>query len=242
MSVLLSHLLWCVRGSVLVHRCWYTQDAVQKYGRASNATIPYFISDLRAMINGKGNHPSIIQWETFNEHDCWYVFKAHPNTVADIVALAKATDWQGRPVDTDSGGGANKDNVGDVFDLHQYPWPRTIAPTATRYAMIGEFGGVGYFVPGKEWVPNKCHTYLKASTAAKEASLYVQMAEKMVTMQHTEGLSASIYTQITDVELECDGYLNYDRSTKFTWEQTAAIRAANLKLIASAPTTMGGGQ
>ena len=33
------------------------------------------------------------------------------------------------------------------------------------------------------------------------------------------------------MELECDGFLNYDRTTKFTPAQTAAIRDANLKLI-----------
>ena len=58
-----------------------TQDAVQKYGGASNATIAYFESDLVAMIRGRGNHPSIIQWETFNEDDCWKVFVTKPHTV-----------------------------------------------------------------------------------------------------------------------------------------------------------------
>jgi hypothetical protein len=44
-------------------------------------------------------------------------------------------------------------------------------------------------------------------------------------------LSCSIYTQITDVELECDGYFNYDRTSKFNAEQTAAIYASNQRLI-----------
>ena len=210
------------------------QDAVQKYGHASDATIPLFEADLVAMIHGRGNHPSIVQWETFNEGDCWRVFKTPPHAVADIVALAKATDWQGRPVDTDSGGGANGLNVGDVTDIHSYPWPRPVLPTATRYAMIGEFGGLGYFVDGKEWVPGQCHTYLKAETAADEAALYVNMTEMMVHLVPT-GLSASVYTQITDVELECDGFLNYDRTSKFTAAETAAVKAANEKLIRAMP-------
>ena len=54
------------------------QDAVQKYGGASNATIAFFESDLVAMIRGRGNHPSIVQWETFNEDDCWKVFVTKP--------------------------------------------------------------------------------------------------------------------------------------------------------------------
>ena len=43
---------------------------------------------------------------------------------------------------------------------------------------------------------------------------------------------ASVYTQITDVELECDGFLNYDRSNKFDAADTARIKAANQALIA----------
>ena len=43
----------------------------------------------------------------------------------------------------------------------------------------------------------------------------------------------SVYTQTTDLENECDGFLNYDRVTKFNAEQTAAIKAANEKLVGS---------
>lgn len=44
-------------------------------------------------------------------------------------------------------------------------------------------------------------------------------------------LSCCIYTQITDVELECDGFLNYDRTNKFTDDQMAEIVASNKALI-----------
>ena len=43
----------------------------------------------------------------------------------------------------------------------------------------------------------------------------------------------SVYTQTTDLENECDGFLNYDRVTKFNAEQTASIKAANEKLVGS---------
>eukprot|EP00494_Astrolonche_serrata_P026105 UN26366 len=50
------------------------QDMPQKYKSATNETIPSYLSDAKAMINGKKNHPSVIQWQTFNEADCWHVF------------------------------------------------------------------------------------------------------------------------------------------------------------------------
>ncbi len=41
--------------------------------------------------------------------------------------------------------------------------------------MIGEYGGIGAFVPGREWVANKCGTYLHVNTPADEASVYINM-------------------------------------------------------------------
>lgn len=204
------------------------QDAVQKYGGASAETVPHFVRDMTAMIEGRGNHPCIVQWETFNEGDCWQVFKTPPYDVNGITQLAKALDPT-RLVDTDSGGNANDLHIADVNDIHSYPYPGDPQPSSKQYAMVGEFGGIGAFVKGKEWVPGQCHTYLKVNTSADEASKYIQMAK---TIQSRVGhLSASVYTQTTDVELECDGFLNYDRSNKFSAEDTKAIFDANQAII-----------
>ena len=58
-----------------------------------------------------------------------------------------------RLVDTNSGGPANNLHVGDVNDIHSYPWPGNPTPSDTQYAMIGEFGGIGAFVDGHMWTP-----------------------------------------------------------------------------------------
>ena len=97
------------------------QDMVQKYGRASKATVPLFVSDAAAMVHGRRNHPSILQWTAFNEGDCWEVFKTPPHDVPGIVALVRSLDPT-RLVDTDSGGGANNLHIGDVNDIHSYPY------------------------------------------------------------------------------------------------------------------------
>lgn len=65
---------------------------------------------------------------------------------------------------------------GDVNDIHTYPYPGTPKPSASQYGMIGEFGGIGAFIAGKEWVPGKCHTYLKVDNATAEAKKYIEMA------------------------------------------------------------------
>lgn len=264
------------------------RPASQKYGRATAATVPLFEADLLAMIQSRGNHPSIVQWTAFNEWDCWQAFTVPGHTVADVVALARAADWQNRPVDTDSGGAANAQPQGDVNDVHSYPYPAHPKPTTHKYAMVGEYGGIGAFIPGKEWVPSRCHAYKAVATPAEEASTYLEMARML--LNRTADISAAIYTQvrraraakrvllrhplrahapgarprpvetealawrslspplaeyrpcrtgpsalceITDVELECDGFLNYDRSSKFDAPTTRAIAEANRALIAS---------
>ena len=43
-------------------------------------------------------------------------------------------------------------------------------------------------------------------------------------------ISAIVYTQITDVELECDGIFTYDRLSHYSAADIAKIKAANLEL------------
>ena len=84
------------------------QDMIQKYGGATEATVAPFLSELKDMIDGVGNHPSIIQWETFNEGDCVRQFNA-----TAVVEWVQGYDAY-RLVDTNSGGPANDLHVGDV--------------------------------------------------------------------------------------------------------------------------------
>lgn len=218
------------------HGLLVLQDMVQKYGGASKATIPLFVSDMRAAIEGRGNHPCIVQYETFNEGDCWQVFTEKPYDVKGITELARALDPT-RLIDTDSGGKANDFKYADVNDIHSYPYPGDTNASSSQYAMIGEFGGIGAFIEGKEWVPGACHTYLKVKTPQDEAEKYIEMAKTIKT--RVDHISASVYTQTTDVELECDGFLNYDRSNKFNSEQTRAIRDANLAIIQASQAAFG---
>mmetsp|Transcript_11789 Transcript_11789/g.18151 ORF Transcript_11789/g.18151 Transcript_11789/m.18151 type:complete len:677 (-) Transcript_11789:448-2478(-) len=215
------------------------QDMPQKYTGASKATVPLFVKDFKAMIRGRGNHPCVVQYTIFNEGDCWKAFDNNTKPYYDVksmVALAQQLDPT-RLVDTDSGGGANNLYIGNVNDIHSYPYPRDPQPSSRQYAMIGEFGGIGAFVQGKEWKPNSCYAYLRVDTPKDEADAYVKMAAKIESW--VDHVSASVYTQTTDVELECDGFLNYDRSNKFSVADTARIRLANQAIIKAAAAAQG---
>eukprot|EP01126_Amoeba_proteus_P016059 TRINITY_DN17358_c0_g2_i1.p1 TRINITY_DN17358_c0_g2~~TRINITY_DN17358_c0_g2_i1.p1 ORF type:complete len:514 (-),score=78.44 TRINITY_DN17358_c0_g2_i1:70-1611(-) len=201
------------------------QDMIQKYGGATTATVEPFMKDLTSMINGKISHPSIVQWTAFNEEDCYHVFD-----VPKVVDYIRKLD-PSRLVDTDSGGGANNLHIGDVNDVHTYPYPGHPLPSATQYAMIGEYGGIGAFVSGHEWVPHKCYTYLHANTPKDESNLYITMLG-MIAKEKLD-VSAVVYTQITDVELECDGFFNFDRTIKFESDDVSRIVQANKQLVNS---------
>lgn len=204
------------------------QDAVQTDAMTQEPSVALFKEDWRRAIVGRRSHPSIVQWEIFNEGDCW---DRAPFNVTEMVEFTRALDPH-RLVDTHSGV-PNLNAGGDVNDIHSYSPIGPPEPNAThhQYSMIGEFGGVGAFVKGKAWVPGQCNTYLHVPTPADEATVYIQMAQKIERMTT---VSAAIYTQIADVELECDGFLNYDRTNKFDASEIAAIKAANEALIRSA--------
>jgi len=96
--------------------------------------------------------------------------------------------------------------------------------------MVGEFGGIGAFVPGHEWAPGGCFAYLPNPDAKNESATYVEMAAILLAQKRV--VSVSVFTQITDVENECDGFLTMDRINKFTADETASIFAANQQLVA----------
>ncbi len=133
--------------------------------------------------------------------DCWGVFTNKSGvSVYDVVAYVQSMDPT-RLVDTDSGGGANNYHIGDVNDIHDYPNPGDPKPSLTQYAMIGEYGGIGYFIADKEWAKGECHGYKDVKTAQDFAGLYVNMTEMI--LSHAGDISCVMYTQLTDIENEC---------------------------------------
>ena len=59
------------------------------------------------------------------------------------------------------------------------------------------------------------------------------MSHDIAKLRDTQGLSASVYTQPTDCETECNGLLTYDRVLK--------LDAAGVKMVRSANDALTGG-
>jgi hypothetical protein len=169
----------------------------------------------------------------FNEGDCVSEFD-----VASVVSTFEALDGltsphgllgMGRLIDTNSGGPADKLGLADVHDVHSYPYPAAPVPSATQYAEVGEYGGLGVFVAGHSWRDGACYTYLERLTPQAFVDSAVAFLGSLAMARDL--VSAAILTQATDVECECDGLMNYDRSLKFDDAQTAMIAKANAAFL-----------
>jgi len=161
-----------------------------------------FEREWKAIINQFYNHPSIVVWVPFNEG--WGQFDT-----ARILNWTKQLDPT-RLVDGPSGG--NHFAAGDIIDHHQYPGPGAPAAVTDRAMVLGEFGGLGLPLPGHTWQSEKNWGYRSFTNRTDLTKAYVDLLRKLEPMIEQHGLSAAIYTQTTDVEVEVNGLMTYDRA------------------------------
>jgi hypothetical protein len=191
-----------------------------------------FERELTRLVEGFRNHPSIVMWVVFNEgwgqHD-----------TERYVDLVKKMD-PSRLVNNASGWTDKK--VGDVSDIHAYPGPGAPEPEARRAGVLGEFGGLGLGVDGHTWT-KKTWGYQGMASAEGLTRRYVQLLSGVWGLRDARGLSAAIYTQITDVETECNGLLTYDRAViKVDVKKVAAANRGQVpKLEVVVPTSQAKG-
>jgi beta-galactosidase/beta-glucuronidase len=204
---------WCDKLGLLV---WQDMPCGNSYtDKPQPINKPQFKSELVNMVKNLWNHPSIIMWVVFNENQGQHDTEA-------LVAEVKALD-PSRLVNNASG---NDDkNCGDVIDKHTYPGPESPKPEENRAAVLGEFGGLGLPVDGHTWT-KKTWGYEGTKNIEDLTNGYEKLLRKSWDLNATAGLSAVIYTQLTDVETECNGLLTYDREiNKVVPERAAAANS-----------------
>ena len=146
------------------------------------------------------SNPCIVTWVPFNE--AWGQFKT-----PEITAWIKQYD-PSRLVNSASGG--NFYPVGDMLDIHNYPAPDLAMYDGRRSCVLGEYGGIGLPVENHLWVKDKNWGYVQYKTSEEATNAYIELAEKLKSLIQ-RGFSAAIYTQTTDVEVEINGLMTYDR-------------------------------
>jgi hypothetical protein len=97
----------------------------------------------------------------------------------------------------------------DMTDVHAYPDPMMPMHLTGKAQVLGEFGGIGVFIPDHQWDNSAAWGYIDEK-ASGFAAKYAIMNEHLELMEK-QGLSGSIYTQPFDVEGEQNGLMTYDR-------------------------------
>jgi hypothetical protein len=208
---------WCDRLGLLVWQDMPSGDASVAPGRGEITRRPaaaeQFERELKAMIDGLHNHPSIVMWVVFNEG--WGQY--------DTVRL---TEWVKSYDPTrlaNCASGWNDFPAGDVIDVHSYPGPGSPQPTADRAAVLGEYGGLGLPVEGHTLLSKDNWGYRSFTDAESLTTAYLDLVSGLRWLTGEPGLSAAVYTQTTDVETEVNGLVTYDREVlKMDRERIAA--------------------
>jgi beta-galactosidase/beta-glucuronidase len=188
---------WCDKLGLLV---WQDMPSAN-VDRDNAESKANFRRELQSLVDAMRNHPSIVMWVPFNEgwgqHD-----------VRDTVAWLEAYD-PSRPVNEASGW--HDRGAGSISDMHSYPGPGMRPVELKRAVVLGEFGGLGMPVAGHTWQDEANWGYVSYTDADKLTQAYVDLLQALRPLID-KGLSAAVYTQTSDVEIEVNGLMTYDRA------------------------------
>ncbi|MHB1463374.1 MAG: hypothetical protein ACYC1M_18960 [Armatimonadota bacterium] len=142
----------------------------------------------------------LLRYAPFNEgwgqHDTNTILQRVKN--ADTTRLVDGpTGWEDR-------------GYGDMIDMHNYPGPGMFEVMESRVSVLGEFGGLAFAVPGHLWWGHN-FGYRSFGTREELVRQYIRLMKRLCWLK-SQGLSAAVYTQTTDVEGEINGLLTYDRA------------------------------
>ena len=186
--------------------------------RAKPVSREEYAHELADTVQALRCHPCIACWVPFNEG--WGQFDAGKavqalRTLDGTRLVDEASGW------FDQGGG-------DVHSLHNYFYPLRIRPQK-RTVALSEYGGIAWPMPGHE-PPHKTYGYGTAKDRQELTARYKKLQPKTVLPQLEKGLSALVYTQLTDVEDEVNGLFTYDRAA--VKPDANAVRSVNAALAA----------
>lgn len=188
------------------------QDCVNPNQGLPEGSKEAFEKGAAEMLSQLHNYPSITTWVLFNE--AWGQYDQER-----LTKWVKATD-PSRIVNGHSGEllyvneqlrapRSNPYVAADMTDVHSYPDPMNSLKQAGKAQVVGEFGGIGVFIPGHQWNPGSQWGYIQEKPAGLKAK-YTIMNQHLKLFE-ADGMSGSIYTQPFDVESEQNGLMTYDR-------------------------------
>lgn len=231
---------WADKLGVLVWQDMPSGDAFVDNGEGEITRTPasaaQFETELKELVDEHRNHPSIVMWVLFNEG--WGQYDT-----------ARLSDWLNSYDDSrlvNSASGWNDVGVGDVRDIHSYPGPNAPQLYEGRASVLGEFGGLGLAIPGLTWQAANNWGYQEYGDGVLLLEAYDKLIRRLRYLSVEEGLAAAVYTQTSDVEVEVNGLMTYDRAlikmnpVQVKWSNRIVYRAPPL-ITRFVPTSLNEG-
>ncbi|MET4926435.1 PA14 domain-containing protein [Streptomyces sp. PSRA5] len=206
---------------LLVWQDFVSSDITSEAGQRT------FVAEGKQMMRQLHNSPSVIGWIVFNEG--WGEWNREET--GRIAESVKQTD-PSRIVNAHSGvnccSSKGDSGKGEIIDHHDYvnndaPFPDH------RAAMDGEHGGFTLRTPGHMWPGPPAAIYSGVADKDALTAKYVQNTTDFYLEAAGAELSGSVYTQVSDLENELNGFYTYDR--RQIKVDPARVRAINLKVI-----------
>jgi hypothetical protein len=176
----------------------------KKMKRNDKSRKQYYF-EAEEMMSQLNNVTSLCLYTPFNE--CWGQFDAvnvtnHLKNIDSTRLYDHASGWQDK-------------YAGDLCSKHIYFRKVKMKNDSKRILALTEFGGYSYPVDGHVFSSKKFGYKIfndKDKLQKRYADLY---KNEIIPLIKNEGLCATVYTQLTDVEDEINGLFTYDRLLKF---------------------------
>ena len=178
-----------------------------------------FLRETEMHIKNLKNHPSIIVWVPFNES--WGQFDTTSDHTKDGVNTIRSIDST-RLINPASGW--TNFELGDIIDKHAYTHPNLWDNSYNLRANVcGETGGFGLLIEGHIWNKgDNPYGMLNSSTALINN---IESMNKDAFLLTANALCGLVYTQLSDVEGEVNGFYTYDRKvSKLNETQKATFK------------------
>ena len=187
--------------SPLITNIHFKDNAYRMFARSDKAERERFMCELAEMIDHLYNCPCIAVWVPFNEG--WGQFDAQR-----AYDLIRSKDTS-RTIDHASGW--HDQGISDVRSDHVYFRPYKFRPDEKgRAVLLSEFGGYNLAVDG-HCFNSRDFGYRRFESAEKLAGAVEELYQHQIVPAIEEGLAAAVYTQLSDVEDEVNGFVSYDR-------------------------------
>ena len=179
------------------------QKRFKLFGRGNSASRKRFEMDMESTVDLLYNCPCIAIWTLFNEG--WGQF--------DAVRLTDKLRGLDPTRLIDSTSGWYDQHTGDFKSRHIYFRPVSLKPVKNRILNLSEFGGYSLAIPGHVFGNKKTFGYKSIKNQADLEEALKRLYEKQIApLVEKAGLSVAVYTQLSDVEDEINGFVTYDRS------------------------------